>query len=324
MGVTNRQAGFYMSSKIPIVLKDHKVSKIENYFKSNFYDFEEADYIYVVNKERKFMGFFPSNKLSKFSKNRTALEICRRLEKISVLDEDRREHAIHLSLRHNVSNVPVVDKENRLLGAILSKQVLHLLHNMHVEEKLQLSGLHRSYAELDSILNISVFKSIKHRAVWLLIGLFGGLLAAEIIEYFTNTLQAYIILAAFIPLVVYLASAVGTQLEAFAIRDFALFRNLNFPKYFFKQIQAVFIIAILLGGASGLISYLMYNNFKISFVLCVSIIITTLSSIITGLLIPFIFRKFKKDPANGSGPIGTIIQDLLSVIIYLVTAQTLL
>lgn len=332
MGVNKRvdkrfnknQSGYYLSKKIPVVFWKDKIYQVEEYLKKELYKFEESDYIYVVDKEKKFLGFFPITYLPKCSKDKTAFEISRKFEKIFVNEKDKKERAVYLSLKYNISSVPVLDSEDKLIGAVKDIDILKMLHQKHAEERFILSGVDKSNAEVDSILSISIFKSIRHRAIWLILGLLGGLFAAEIIGFFESTLKEHILIAAFIPLVVYIASAVGTQLSAFAIRDFALFKKIEFSKYFFKQLLSVFIIAIILGIISGGISFWMYKIQEVSIIIGISILITTLSSILTGLLIPFIFRKFKSDPANGSGPIGTIIQDLLSIVIYFTIVGILL
>lgn len=314
----------YISTKIPIVFKEDKVFDIENYLKSNLYKFQEFDYIYVCDKDKKFTGFFPITELSKFPKSKTAFEISKNFKKVFIKEKDKKEYAAYLSLKYGFSSIPVVNSKDKLIGAIKDLDILKIIHKKHLEEVFHLSGISKSHAEVDSLFDISVFESIKHRSIWLLIGLIGGILAAEIIGFFEGILQENIILAAFIPLVVYIADAVGTQLEAFSIRDFVLIKNINFLKYFIKQIYIVFIISLVLGLASGLISYVMHSNIHLSIVLTISIMVAILSSVITGLIIPFIFRKLKKDPANGSGPIGTIIQDLLSVIVYFLVAKMFL
>lgn len=78
------------------------------------------------------------------------------------------------------------------------------------------------------MLSLTVATSVRHRLPWLLVGLVGGVLIAGIIGRFEATLQEHLVLAAFIPLVVYMAGAVGTQMEAFIIRDLAIHPGLPF------------------------------------------------------------------------------------------------
>lgn len=79
-------------------------------------------------------------------------------------------------------------------------------------------------------------------------------------------------------------------------------------------------ISILIFG----FSLLFYRQFPITVVLSLAVFITILSSVITGIFIPYAFSKLHFDPANASGPIATIIQDLVSVTIYLLIANIML
>ena len=210
------------------------------------------------------------------------------------------------------------------MGAITSDKIIQIFHTRRLEEIFHISGVGSAHANFENILETPIFLSIRHRILWLFIGLIGGILVSKIIGIFENTLEENLILAAFIPLVVYIADAVRTQLEAFAIRDMALFKEIKFHTYFLKQFLIVFIISVLLGAVSVIISLLLYKSFIISIVLGIAIVTASLSSIFTGLLVPFLFRRLKRDPANASGPIGTILQDIISVFVYFVIAAWLL
>ena len=176
----------------------------------------------------------------------------------------------------------------------------------------------------DNVMRMSTKTALIHRTPWLLIGLFGGIFSAKIVEFFETTLQRNIILAAFIPLIVYMADAVGTQMESFIIRDAAIHPKLNFTKYLFKQIFVVSMMGVLISGSLFLISLYLYNNVSVSLTLALSLFFAILSSVVTGLIIPFLFERTRLDPANASGPIATIIQDILSVSIYFFIASVIL
>jgi magnesium transporter len=179
--------------------------------------------------------------------------------------------------------------------------------------------------DIDDILKISIRKSVFHRLPWLIIGLIGGILTARIVDAFEVTLEKNIFLAAFIPLIVYMSDAVGTQMEAFAIRDFAIQSHLDFIRYFVRQMVVVTLIGFILSiGLFGICIFLLDQGRAVGLVLGISLFAAVMSSLLTGLFIPYIFRRIRLDPANASGPIATIIQDLISVMIYLSIAQIFL
>jgi len=178
--------------------------------------------------------------------------------------------------------------------------------------------------QIDNIMRLKIGTSVRHRLPWLILGLLGGLLAAQIIANFEETLTKNLLLASFIPLVVYISDAVGTQMEAFVIRDIAIHKGMHFYKYFLKQFVIVSIMAIILTIGLYFITYFLHRSSNLSWAISLSMFFAIESSIFTGIILPIFFRRLNLDPANASGPIATIIQDILSVTIYFTVASYLL
>ncbi|MBN2330409.1 MAG: magnesium transporter [Candidatus Aenigmarchaeota archaeon] len=313
----------YITKKVPVVPPNFTIRDTLEYIKDHIREFDSLDYVYVVENS-KLEGVFSMRMLYSLNPRSKIENICKVPEIVKVGPNNRAVFAAYLSLKNKISSVPVVNDDGTFLGIIAKESILSILHKKHLEDKFVQAGIHRRHTEFEDVINVPIFETIKFRLLWLFVGLIGGLLAAGIVNYFEQTLSQNIMLAAFIPLVVYIADAVGTQLEAFSIRDFALHQRLDFSKYFMKQSLIVMIIATFLGITSLALCLILFGTFVIAVIIGISIVCATLSSVFTGLFIPFSFRKFKKDPASGSGPIGTIIQDILSVTIYFFIATLLL
>lgn len=176
----------------------------------------------------------------------------------------------------------------------------------------------------DDEIHISIFKALKHRLPWLLLGLLGGIFSAQIIEGFEKVLKENLILAAFIPLIVYMADAVGTQTESFIIRDSAMHPRMRMPRYFIKQFLIISVIGIVLSGGLFAFGIYEYNSVKMATTLAISLFMAIISSVTTGLFVPVIVEKLHIDPANVSGPVATIIQDIVSITIYFIVASKIL
>jgi magnesium transporter len=159
---------------------------------------------------------------------------------------------------------------------------------------------------------------------WLVLGLLGGILAARIVGGYEDILSKNLILAAFIPLIVYMADAVGTQMEAFIIRDLAVNPKLVFSRYLLKQIAIIAVLGSFISMLLFTISFLIYHTINVSIVLAISLFCAILSSVFSGLLIPWLFARMKFDPADASGPIATILQDTTSIVVYFSIASLLL
>ncbi len=165
---------------------------------------------------------------------------------------------------------------------------------------------------------------IMHRLPWLLLGLTGGIAASQIVGGFKETLEKNIILAAFIPLIVYMSDAVGTQMEAFVIRDFALHPKFKFRQYFIRQLTVIMSIGVILSTILYFATDFLLTTSKVSMVLAISLFFSVLSSVFSGLILPNVFEKLHLDPANASGPIATILQDIVSVLVYFSVARLVL
>ena len=108
----------------------------------------------------------------------------------------------------------------------------------------------------------------------------------------------------------------GMQVEAFIIRDLAVNPRLNFKKYLGKQLATVASIGFVCSLVLYILTSLMIKDPYIPLTLGIALFFAILSPLFTGLFIPYFFNRIKQDPANASGPVATIIQDTISVIIY--------
>ncbi|PIR89185.1 MAG: hypothetical protein COU07_02465 [Candidatus Harrisonbacteria bacterium CG10_big_fil_rev_8_21_14_0_10_40_38] len=309
--------------KIPTVQEDASFTEVSNLLKSRGKEFDSINYIYVTNKAGHLIGVFSIKEFFAHEKDHEKVKDIMQREIISARPHTHQEQAALSALQHNIKALPIVDKENIFLGAISSDAILKIIDKEGVEDILRFGGIYFK-GTFDDLTHLSILKSIKHRLPWLIIGLIGGLFAAGIVKGFEETISQNIILAAFIPLIVYIAEAVGAQMQAFIIRDLAINQNLSFLKYITKQSGIVLIIGFIISATLIETTYLLYDNFLISMVFGISLFVATLSSLITGLMIPYMFSKLKLDPANASGPIATIIQDIISVLVYLSIATLIL
>jgi magnesium transporter len=140
---------------------------------------------------------------------------------------------------------------------------------------------------------------------------------AIFITFFEHTLSKYIIIASFVPTIVYLSGALGVQLQTVFIRDLAVLgNNIKIVKYFIRQMGISFFLSIIIGTfIFGFIS-LIWRNQLIAATIAIATILALILTGFNALLTTLILRKFKFDPTLGSGPIATVVSDLTSVVIY--------
>lgn len=174
------------------------------------------------------------------------------------------------------------------------------------------------YLEED-VLEERVDHLIEHRIPWIIIGLVGGLLATVIVSKFEAILSRDIRLAFFIPIIVYLSDAVGTQTETIYVRELSE-RKVNFWRYIFKES----IIGLSLGVISGLLLAIFatywLHSFAIGLIIGLTMLINLTLAPVLAVFIPSVLYRERADPALGAGPVATIIQDLISLVVYFLIA----
>ncbi len=314
----NESAGRKMIKAVPTAYSEQRILDIKNMLFDKMKKLETINYIYVINKKEELIGVFSVKEIFRSPEQTKVREIMKK-EIIKVRPYTDQEKIAISALKNNLKSIPVVDKNNKFLGVIPSDIILDILNSENIEDFLKIAGIH---SPLQKILKGSTLYLTKVRLPWLIFGLLGGIFAAWIIAFFEEPLRTNFILAAFIPLILYVASAVGTQTETLFIRNLVLDSRLAITKYLLREIKTGFLMALILGVLLSLISVFWFSSpYYIGIILGISLFLTILMAILIGVFIPWLLQKFKKDPAIGSGPFGTIIRDILSLVIYfLITA----
>lgn len=317
-------AGSRMTRNVPTSTPDATIDQVKAMLSREGKNVDAMQYVYVLDDSGKLTGMLSMHELFRAKGSTRVGEACTRSHLLWVHPLKHQERAVYKALKHGIKAVPVVDPDRTFLGAIPSDTLLKILYKETHEDLLRRAGFERGHPLFDNVLTLPLWVSLLHRLPWLLIGLLGGLLTAEVVGFFEHTLQQNLVLAAFIPLIVYMSSAAGMQTEALLIRDLAIDRHIPFGKYFVRQSFIVLGIAAACAGTLyGASRFLKYSH-DISTVLGIALFAAIVSSVFTGLLVPFLFSRFRADPANASGPIATIIQDLLSLVIYFGVASAML
>ena len=307
-----------MTTNVPTVFLEDTISDVEQILSQR--RFETLNYIYVLNENQQLKGVFSIKELFLKPKNTKVKEIMKTNIIKAYLTDEQEKIAI-LALKYNLKAIPLVDKENKFLGVVPSDAILGILHSESVEDFLRSTGIHSPVRET---LEGTSFFLAKARIPWLVFGLGGGLAAAFLVELFETPLKAHFILAAFIPLMVYMADAVGAQTQTLFIRNLVFENQSNLGRYILRELKCGIMIALSLGFLLSFISLIWFKvPSSIAFILGISLLLTILGAMLIGIFIPWLLWKMKKDPAIGAGPFGTIIRDLLSLVIYFSVASLL-
>ena len=226
----------------------------------------------------------------------------------------------YLALSHGIKAIPVVDSGGRFRGVVPYDEIIRILKVEADRNMLHFGGVfHRVVDE-----KRSPGSMVKSRVPWLIIGVVGGTVTASMIGRFEDLLSGFIALASFIPVMVYMSDAVGTQSEALIIRKIAVDPSMNHLKY----IKGEFLVAAAIGALSSAFAGLMAGVTRMNPLLGLIVFVSMFFSIIAAVLIstvsPLLFRRMGYDPAVATGPLATILSDFTTTLIYLTVASSLL
>ena len=309
-----------LTRAVPTCRATDVASSILAVVQTNISSYESVDYIYVLDKDS-LIGVFSIHEL--FSAKPTALVSDFMVSKVAyVHTHTDRSHIAQLALAQSIKAVPVVDENSNFLGVVLADTVLQILNEEHTNYQYKVTGIRSKATHRHT--DLPILGQVKARAPWLLIGLFGGLGGAAIVNYFEASIREQVFVAAFIPAIVYLADAVGNQAEMLVVRALGREKKFAIRHYLFREWGVTLILSVLLGVTMSLLSYIWLLDYLLSLVLGLSIVATTLFSVTFTVILPWVLKKLGFDPAVASGPIATVVCDIASVSIYLTIASNVL
>ena len=164
---------------------------------------------------------------------------------------------------------------------------------------------------------------VEHRLPWLILGLLGGIVTSVIVAGYEKILSADLRLAFFIPVIVYMSDAVGTQTETIYVRHLRK-SSAGFSKYIIKETGLGLSLGGIFGIAIGLFASYWLGAPRVGLTVGLAMFINVTIAPVLAIFIPALLYREHTDPALGSGPLATIIQDLLSLLIYFLIASLII
>lgn len=288
---------------------------------------ETINVVYVVDENWKLLDDIPINKL-------ILVEPDEKVEKImdynviSIEADKDQEEAAKIMRRYDLIVLPVVDKEGTLLGIVTVDDVMNVMEEEHTEDMTKIFAITPEAAGLNMItdlLRVPLKDLYKSRILWLVFLLFMDLFTGGIIKRFEDTIAKYVVLVTFLPVLVDTAGNAGSQTATLIIRSMALGKiKIN---DWLKLLGREIFVAILLGLTMGFgISFMgiVRGGYRIAQVVVLSMVLNVILGCLIGMTLPFIFSKFKKDPASASAPLVTTLSDIFGTGLYLLIAVNML
>ena len=224
-------------------------------------------------------------------------------------------------VRRGESSVAVVAADGRFLGLVPPHRMIGALLMEHDKDLARLGGYLAGSSRARLAAEEPVARRLWHRLPWLMVGLAGAMLASVVLSGFEGSLEANVLLAVFIPAVVYMADAVGTQTETLLIRGLSAGVDVRLI------LRREAITGVVLGAVVGLVFlpfvHLGWGDGRVALAVSLSLVAACATATIVAMLLPLAIARGGRDPAFGSGPLATVIQDLLSILTYFLAASAI-
>ena len=229
-----------------------------------------------------------------------------------------REQAAWKAVHHGESSLAVQDAEGHFRGLVPASKLLGVLLREHDEDFARLGGYLASTQTARLAAEEPIRRRLWHRLPWLVLGLAGAAASAWLVGLFEGRITADVRLAFFIPGVVYLADAVGTQTEALIVRGLSV----GAPVRTALRLEAVTgpALGLLLAIVSLPAIWAMLGDRQIAITVALALLAACSIATIVAAALPILLARRGRDPAFGSGPLATVAQDLLSLVVYFAVA----
>jgi len=304
-------AATHMVRAIPVALTDTPIEEVIASLRGR--RFECADTVFITDGEGRLEGIVRVNDLFAES-GRPIGDIMEEEHEAVRPDADQEDIAV-LAMDLDMIAVPVVDDDGKLIGAVPPEALLRILRAEHMEDLQRLAGITPHERGSDVALDAPLGNRIRRRLPWLLFGLLASSIITVVMAGFEHSLSANVAVAFFVPAIVYIAGAIGTQAVSVAVRGL-LDEDIHIVSLLRGELLVGTGIGLVLGLISAVLVMASFGDHRLAAAVGLAVLGGGVVSAVVGFGLPWTFTRFGSDPALGSGPICTIIQDVSSLLIY--------
>ena len=313
-------AGGLMAKELVKVFETWTVAGCLRRIRGQAKDVRRVHSIYVVNKQNKLIGRLSLKDLIVAKSDQKIADIYIKSVDYVKVDEDVEEVA-RVMQKYDLEAIPVVDEDMVLLGRITIDDIVDVIRDEADKDYQMAAGISRDVEADDSIWKLTIA-----RLPWLLIGMFGGLGAASIIEHFNQSMGSFIVLLSFVPLIQATAGNVGVQSSAIVVQGLA---NDSVDGNILKRLFKEFILGLVNGFAIALIGlgithFVFGTPYIVSITIAIALVAVIIMAALIGTFIPIFLDKRGIDPAVATGPFITTSNDVFGILTYFLIAKLIL
>ena len=323
-------AGSVMTVEYAELKSDLTIKQAISILRKEIDEYETINVCYVVDSRRKLLGHISLKDILLADADDIVINIAQK-DTVCVKTTTDQEEVGRLFKKYDLTVMPVVDKEDRLVGIITIDDIMDIMEEEATEDIEKMAAISPSDKPY---LEISPIETWKARIPWLLLLMISATFTGQIISNFETSLAVLPILTAYIPMLMDTGGNAGSQASVTIIRSLSL-NQVNFKdigKVIWKELRVSIMVGITLAIANFaklmLIDNLLFKNkavtIEVSIVICLTIFMIVVVAKFIGCTLPILTKKLGFDPTVMASPFITTIVDALGLLVYFQVATHLL
>lgn len=315
-------AGSIMTNEYVQLKQGTGVQEAFNVIRATGVDKETIYTCYVISPERKLLGAISVRELLLCPLSAHVEDIMVR-DPIHVTTLTDQEEVARLFIKYDMLAMPVVDREDRMVGIITIDDVVDVIQAENTEDFQKMAAM---APDEGAYLSTPVVRLARNRILWLLILMVSSMFTGALLETYQAALAAIPLLITFIPMIMSTSGNCGSQSSTLIIRSLALdeIKPRDFIYAWFKEIRVALLVGAVLSSFNLLRIYLQYHDLGVALTVSATLVLTIGLAKSMGCALPLLAKQLKLDPALMASPIITTVTDLASVFVYLHMATRLL
>ncbi len=313
LGYDENSAGGLMAKELIKVNENWDIIKCIKEMRKQAEMVDELYYVYVIDDDDLLKGTVSLKRLI-ISRSNAKIKNILNDDVISVRTDTKSDEVAIIMQKYDLVSLPVIDQIGRLVGRITIDDVVDVIKEEAEKDYQMISGITEDIEPNDSALMHS-----RARLPWLLIGLLGGILGAQVISLFEENLRINPSIALFFPLIAAMGGNVGVQSSSIVVQGIAA--NIIDLQSTAKKLLKEFVVALFNGSILSILIFAYNLIFSDSFTLTITVSVALLAVIlfasVFGTFVPIILNKFRIDPALATGPFITTVNDIMGIFLYL-------
>jgi magnesium transporter len=286
-------------------------------------DVEMIFYLYVVDRDGHLVGVTSLRQLLLSKPDLSLADIMQRSVIKAHVDTDQEEVAL-LASRYDLLAIPVVDDQNHLVGIVTVDDIIDVVKEEAAEDLLKMAGT----SESELLYEGRTLAVARLRLPSLLLSLAGLLVTGLLLESFQTRFAEALFLLAFVPVIMGLSGAIGSQTSAVVVRGIASGRlqaaRAPLASFLVRQLKVGAALGLACGALAGLAALVLKQNLWLGAVVGAALGLAIVVAAACGALAPAALARLGLDPTVASGPLLTTINDVTGILIYFALAWWLL